>query len=126
LVNRLAELIPKNVAPLPSHVAAVQTFRFIVSKNWDLLFEAAYCQINQGYQILSSEEDAPNFSYDQHNLLKIHGSVDRPLTLVATTDDHEAYPDTHPRLLERVGELLWNNTVLFVGYSLRDEHVRRL
>jgi hypothetical protein len=76
--------------------------------------------------VLSSEDDAPNFNYDQHNLLKIHGSADRPLTLVATTDDYESYADTHPRLLDRVADPLFNNAVLFVGYGLRDEHVRRL
>lgn len=126
LVNRIAELIPQDVAPLESHLVAVKPFRFIVTTNWDLLFERAYEQVGQGKQVLSSEDDAPNFSFDQHNLLKLHGTVDRPLTIVATTDDYESYPDTHPDLLDRVGELLWNNTVLFVGHSLRDEHVRRL
>jgi NAD-dependent SIR2 family protein deacetylase len=126
LVNELAGLIPKNAAPSKGHAAAVESFRFIITTNWDLLFEGAYKEIGQGYQVLASEEDAPNFNYDQHNLLKIHGSIDRPLTLIATTDDYESYADTHPGLLERVGDLLNNNTVLFVGYGLRDEHVRRL
>jgi hypothetical protein len=126
LVNRLADLFPKNAPPLPSHVAAVKAFRFIVTTNWDLLFEAAYRQISQGYQVLVRDEDAPNFNYDQHNLLKIHGSADMPLTLIATSDDYECYPDTHQRLLDRVGQLLNSHTVLFAGYGLRDEHVRRL
>jgi NAD-dependent SIR2 family protein deacetylase len=126
LVNRLAGLIPKNAPPLPSHVVAVKLFRFIVTTNWDMLFEAAYNQIGQGYQCLATEADAPNFNYDQHNLLKIHGSVDRPLTLVATSDDYENYADTHKQLLDRITDLLHRNTVLFVGYGLRDEHVRRL
>jgi len=126
LVNELAALIPKNAPPSQGHVSAVKLFRFIITTNWDLLFEGAYREIGQSYQVLSSEEDAPNFNYDQHNLLKIHGSVDRPLTLIATTDDYEGYTDTHPRLLDRVSELIDNNTVLFAGYGLRDEHVRRL
>jgi hypothetical protein len=126
LVNELAAQIPKDAPPSGAHLAAVGAFRFIVTTNWDLLFEAAYKQIGQGYQVLASEEDAPNFNYDQHNLLKIHGSVDRPLTLVATTDDYESYADTHSGLLDRVGGLLDNNVLLFVGYGLRDEHVRRL
>jgi hypothetical protein len=126
LVNDLAALIRKDAAPSEGHVAAVQSFRFIITTNWDLLFEAAYNQIGQGYHVLAGEEDAPNFNYDQHNLLKIHGSADRPLTLIATTDDYESFADTHPELLQRVGDLLNNNTVLFVGYGLRDEHVRRL
>lgn len=57
---------------------------------------------------------------------KTHGSVDRPLTLIATSEDYEAYPDTHGQLLSRLQELLHNNVVLFVGYALRDEHVRRM
>jgi hypothetical protein len=126
LVDRLAALIPQDKAPQESHVAAVKTFRFIVTTNWDLLFEAAYRKINQHYQVLSQDADAPMFSYDQHNLLKIHGSADRPVSLVATTDDYENYSETHARLLGKVAELLQNNTVLFVGYGLRDEHVRHL
>jgi hypothetical protein len=126
LVNRLAGLFPQNATPSPSHVAAVKSFRFIVTTNWDLLFEAAYRQIGQGYQVLVRDDDAPNFNYDQHNLLKIHGSADMPLTLIATSEDYECYPDTHARLLDRVRNLLSTNTVLFVGYGLRDEHVRRV
>ena len=58
--------------------------------------------------------------------LKIHGSADRPATLVASTDDYENYTHTHARLLAKVGECMQNNTVLFVGYGLRDEHLRHL
>ena len=112
LVNKIAAQIPKNAPPTPAHVSAVETFRFIVTTNWDLLFEAAYQQIGEGYHVLAHESDAPNFNYDQHNLLKLHGSVDRPLTIVATTDDYESYADTHKQLLDRVGELLHSNTVL--------------
>jgi len=126
LVNRLAAAIPQGAIPTPSHVEAVKAFRFIITTNWDLLFEAAYRQIGQGYNVLSSNEDAPNFTYDQHNLLKIHGSVDRPLTLIATSEDYEGYAYTHGLLLDRVYELLNNNTALFVGYGLRDHHIRQL
>jgi len=126
LVNRLAALIDQNAAPTDGHLAAVKAFRFVVTTNWDMLFEAAYRKIGQHYQVLSTNADAPNFNFDQHNLLKIHGSADRPLTLVATSEDYESYPDTHSELLQRTGDLLYNNTVLFVGYAVRDEHVRRL
>jgi hypothetical protein len=126
LVNRLAGLIDQTAKPTASHIAAVSAFRFIVTTNWDLLFEAAYRHIGQHYQVLSSEGDVPNFDYDQHNLLKIHGSADRPLTLVTTSEDYESYPDTHAGFLDRLTQLLHNNTVLFVGYALRDEHLRRL
>ena len=126
LVNRLAGLIPQNASPTESHIAAVEAFRFIITTNWDLLFEEAYKRIGQGYSVLSSNADAPNFNYDQHNLLKIHGSIDKPLTMIATSEDYEGYIVTHDKLVDRIAELVHNNTVLFVGYGIRDENVRQL
>ena len=126
LVVDLAALIPKNKKPQDSHIAAVKAFRFIVTTNWDMLFEAAYNAINQDFQVLVRDVDAPLFNYDQHNLLKIHGSAIHPTSLVATTEDYENYEETHVELLKKVTNLLDNNTVLFVGYGLRDEHIRHL
>jgi hypothetical protein len=126
LVFRIAELIPKNATPLPSHLVAVEAFRFIITTNWDLLFEEAYRTAMPHYHRIVAESDVPGFNFDQHNLLKIHGSVDQPTSMVATTEDYEAYPDTHSGMLRCVADLVSNNTVLFVGYGIRDEHVRRL
>jgi hypothetical protein len=126
LVGLLASLIPQNVAPLQSHIASVNTFRFIITTNWDQLFESASNQLSHRYHILTEEADASMFNYDNHNLLKIHGSIDRPRSLVCTTDDFEGYADTHANLLNHVANLIDNYTVLFVGYGMRDEHLRRL
>src|SRR5579863_1845735 len=41
LVDKLASLIPQDRQPQPSHFAAVAAFRFIITTNWDLLFERA-------------------------------------------------------------------------------------
>lgn len=126
LVGLLASFIPQSAAPLPGHISAVNSFRFIITTNWDQLFESAATQLGHRYHILSQESDAPMFNYDQHNLLKIHGSVDRPQSMVCTTEDYEGYADSHPQLLNHVATLLDNYTVLFVGYGMRDEHLRRL
>ena len=126
LVQRLAGLIPKNRSPLASHLAAAETFRFIVTTNWDLLFEAAYQHLGLNYQILVREADAPGFGFDQYNLLKIHGSADTPLTLVARSEDYGVYSETHKEMLKHVEHLLYTNTVLFVGYGLRDPHMQHL
>jgi len=126
LVNKLAELIPTNRAPSPAHVAAVECFQYILTTNWDNLFEKAFDQIGKGKQVLASDAEAPNFSFDQTNLVKLHGTVDRPLTLIATTDQYENYPETHKQLLDQVATLLAQRAVLYVGYGLRDEHIRRV
>lgn len=126
LVGLLASLIPQNALPLQSHLSAVNSFRFIITTNWDQLFEAAATQAGHRYHILSEEADAPMFNYDSHNLLKVHGSIDRPRSMVCTTEDYEGYADSHAQLLNHIANLIDNYTVLFVGYGMRDEHLRRL
>jgi SIR2-like domain len=126
LVFKLASMFSPSTTSAPAHLAAVKTFRYIVTTNYDTLFEAAMRQSNEHYQVLSREADAPGFSFDQHNLIKLHGSADQPLTLISTLDDYEGYNDTHPQLLDLLTNLLYSNTILFVGYSLRDEHIRHL
>jgi hypothetical protein len=126
LVGLLASLIPQNAPALSSHLSAVNIFRFIITTNWDQLFESAANQANHRYHILTEEADAAMFNYDNHNLLKIHGSIDRPRSLVCTTEDYEGFADTHAQLLNHVANLIDNYTVLFIGYGMRDEHLRRL
>lgn len=126
LVNKLAALLPSHVAPSPGHLAAVECFQFILTTNWDGLFERAFDQRGKAKQVLASDAEAPNFSFDSTNLVKLHGTVDRPLTLVATTDQYENYPETHKLLLDQVATLLSQRAVLYVGYGLRDEHIRRV
>jgi hypothetical protein len=125
-VDKLASLIPQDREPQDSHIAAVKSFRFIVTTNWDLLFERACQKVGQHFQVLSQDADAPLFNYDRHNLLEIHGSADRPISLVTRTEDYEDDTPTHGNLLRKVAGLLDRNTVLFVGYGLRDEHIRHL
>jgi NAD-dependent SIR2 family protein deacetylase len=126
LVDQLAARIPTSVAPSDAHRAAVKAFGYVITTNWDLLFEDAARAIGVRYHVVSSEDDVPAFHLDQHNLLKIHGSVDHITSLIATTDDYESYADEHSGVLNCVSELLSGKTVLFVGYGLRDEHVRRV
>jgi NAD-dependent SIR2 family protein deacetylase len=126
LVSFLAAHVPINRPPSEGHVAAVNLFPCIITTNWDLLFEEAYRKLRKEYRLLVEDRDAPNFSYEHANLLKIHGSVDRPRSLICTTEDYETYPETHPQLLDKVASLLTENTILFVGYGLGDEHVRAL
>lgn len=126
VLNKLAQSIPRNVAPSSAHVAAVRAFRHIVTTNWDMLFEDAYKTTGQRWQTIARDEDAVNFMQNENTILKIHGTVEQPITIVATEEQYESYHVTHRQILDRVGELLFTNTVLFVGYAIHEEHMRRL
>lgn len=126
LTTKLADLIPQDREPSPEHIAAARMFGTIITTNWDVLFETAYRYIGRSPRTLASNEDAADFHRDRATVIKIHGTADRPSTLVATEQQYERYHLTHERMLQRVVELMRDNIVVFVGYGLRDEHVRRL
>lgn len=126
LANRISDLIPRDRDASPQHIAAARAFKIIITTNWDLLFEDAYKNTGNPARTISSNDDVDGFRSDRTAVIKMHGSADRPATLVATAYQYELYHLSHARLLERVAELLRDKVVLFAGYGLRDEHVRRL
>lgn len=64
LVNELSDLIPQNVAPTDNLRFTAKCFRYILTTNWDQLFEEAIKELGGKFRVLSSAQDAPNFNYD--------------------------------------------------------------
>src|SRR5258708_9751762 len=107
------------------HVAVGQIpfFTEIVTSNWDDYFET-----ETGAIPLVQGPDFDYWDLDQRKVLKVHGSVLNPGSIVATRVEYD-------RSLEalRSGELgtaerhlLATRSVVFVGYSLRDDDIRQV
>ncbi|MBN1347104.1 MAG: SIR2 family protein [Phycisphaerae bacterium] len=126
LANKISDLIPRDLDISPHHNAAAAVFKTTITTNWDLLFENAYAEAGKEYRVVSCDDEANAIRHDREMVIKMHGSADRPTTLVATSHQYELYHKTHAKLLERVAELLRDKVVVFAGYGLRDEHIRRL
>ena len=88
LVNELAALIPKNAAP---SAGASGGRRFLPVHRHDELGSALRGRVPADRAGLPGAcgrgRRAATSASTSTNLLKIHGSVDRPLALIATTDD---------------------------------------
>jgi NAD-dependent SIR2 family protein deacetylase len=126
LVRLLENSIPRAMQPASGHLAAVRVFRTIITTNWDLLFEAAFQRDGRAYQRVICEADLEVLRGDLPVLIKMHGTVDQAHTIICTTEDFECYYDIHSAVADYVKQLLFEHTILFVGYGLHDEHVRRL
>jgi SIR2-like domain len=95
----------------------------IVTTNWDTLFER-----NCAAQPFILDEDMVFWESADRRVLKIHGSIDNPSTVVATRKDYDRNLDRlHKGLMgARLKSLLATKTIVFFGYSLRDEDFREV
>jgi len=111
--NRFCTMFAYELARLP-HVDR------IVTTNWDPFLE-------QSMNILVpmvEDRDLAFWRDTKRQVLKIHGCITRPYTLVATRDDYETCIKRNPLVFNKLRDLMASRTFVFVGYSLRDSDFR--
>lgn len=104
-------------------LAGLFTVRNIVTTNWDDYFEQC-C----GAQPFVTDADWAYWKADDRKVFKLHGSVLNPGSVVATVADYKrCYRNLSQGLVgAKLKEMLSTKTVVFVGYSLRDDDLIRL
>lgn len=63
---------------------------------------------------------------DKGSLLKIHGSISNPSSIVLTDRDYANFEEKSKILSARVMNLFLENPVIFLGYSISDSNIRNL
>jgi hypothetical protein len=102
-----------------------------VTTNYDKLLERAYSQVNGGgfpKTLTHKDTDAlGRLLFDGGPfILKAHGDIDRPETVVLTSRDYSDIIHANPAFNESFSALLLTKALLFVGYSLSDPDFRLL
>jgi hypothetical protein len=95
----------------------------VVTTNWDAYFEEE-CDATP----FITGEDIPLWRMGGRKVLKIHGSISSPGSIVATENDYrQRLEDLNTNVMGTfLRNFLATRTVVFVGYSLRDWNFRRL
>jgi hypothetical protein len=114
---------------LSDHVPAVYT------TNFDDLLERAFAAAGKPYQVVAEAKDLHDWRFDQVGgrfvprfpIYKLHGSLDRPHTLVLGETDFQRREGlaSHPIDLRFCSDVV-GREVLLVGYSFSDPNVRWL
>lgn len=104
-----------------SAVGVIPFFREIITTNWDDYFER-----ESGAIPLVTGNDFDYWELPVRKVLKIHGSYQNPGSIIATREeyDHSLAQLRGGALGSTVRHLLATKTVVFVGYSLRDDDIR--
>jgi len=93
-----------------------------VTTNYDDLFEAAWSAAGLSPRILPWEA----FADERPWLLKLHGSINQPESIVLSRDDYLRFEGEGVALAGIVQAMLLTRHMLFVGYSLSDDNFYRL
>jgi len=127
LMSRLREVLQEPEQPSETYrlIAALsRKFRAIITTNYDSLLEKAFEEIGCPFYRVIEAADLANapVGTDVPILLKIHGDLNKPETIILTREDYYHYLDKS--LKSTLGVVLKaqlaTGTFLFVGYSLRD------
>jgi len=108
--------------PLPkTHtILANLPLKAIVTTNYDNLLEKALSEKKRNVTKIVYDKQAPLAEANQLQIIKMHGDIDDPSTIVITKKDYDEYPEKHKALITHLLGLLISSHFLFVGFSLED------
>jgi len=126
----LVELLKEHYAKEPERneihksLSIINRVKYVITTNYDPLFENAY---GDNIVTIAHDEELPRISdYPEKTiLLKIHGDLSDPDSIIITSDDYEKF-DTDSILWTKIKSLLAEYSVLFIGYSVSDPNVREM
>ena len=105
-----------------SQLATIPFFKLILTTNWDPLLERALDVLVPTTQ----DRDLAFWDDRKKQVVKIHGCITRPHSIVATQSDYDACIEANALLFNKVRDLMATKTFLFTGYSLKDADFREL
>lgn len=121
LITKIIEALKKPTAPSEVHqLIASLPFQVIFTTNYDSLLERALSSEGKSLTVTVSDVGAAYWSADKVQVIKMHGSIDDPESLVITADDYSTYFRRHPLITNVLKTQLLTKTFLFLGYSLSD------
>jgi hypothetical protein len=118
-----------HAAPTPSHRALVKLpLTELFTTNYDTLIESAFLAVATQLTVSSRPEQfiARLSAQPSRHLVKLHGTVDEPATIVLTRAQYAASRRERIEMFDYLRHRLQQHSFLFVGYSLADPNFTQL
>ena len=90
-----------------------------ITTNYDSLLEDSENHLSKLYTVVTEDSDLLSKASDRY-IIKMHGDLAFPRTIVLKESDYIDYEQNHPLISTFIRSLLINHTFLFLGYSLND------
>jgi hypothetical protein len=118
-----------HAAPTPSHRALVKLpITELFTTNYDTLIESAFLEATTALTVSARPEQfiARLSAPPSRHLVKLHGSVDEPASIVLTRAQYAASRRERIAMFDYLRHRLQQHSFLFVGYSLSDPNFTQL
>jgi len=119
----VAEIVSKNGRFTPAHVLLHSLNIPAVTTNYDNLYEKAGISVGKLTPCLPWDRCHLFDTDTGHSLLKLHGSVHDPDSIVLTRKDYNRFGDEREALRGMVASMMVEREILFVGFSMTDDNV---
>ena len=125
LLSEVGKLLdpPQGLQPTAAHRKAVRLFDLILTTNWDSLFEKAAAAHGNRFGVIADEIAG---AWQGCAIIKLHGSLETPASLLLTESDVLGMDKSRARLWAAVRDILRDRTLVVIGTSLRDPSIIRL
>lgn len=109
------------IEPTGNHDLLVRLpVNIVFTTNFDDLLERAYRKAGRPVNLVVGAAELPFWDEARVNLVKLHGTHDRPATFTITERDYNTIYRNNPLIVQQLNALLAIKTFLFVGYSVSD------
>jgi len=98
----------------------------MVTTNWDDLVEKACASSGIGCIKIWKDDQVPLSGSEEKTIIKIHGSLDDPCSVVFSESDYASFPEKNRLMQSLFGTLLAYKAILFVGYSYNDYNLKSI
>lgn len=95
----------------------------IITTNYDKLLESSESVYCKQYDVIIEDKDLLDSTQSKY-IIKMHGDISRPETIVLKEQDYLEYSQKHVLIELFVKALLADHTILFLGYSLNDYNIK--
>ena len=117
----------KEVVASPVHRALVGLgCKLIYTTNFDGFIEQAHRGLNQRYRTIRSAQDMVDLHDDRVHIVKLHGDLSSPSTMVFTETSYFERLSFEAPLDVKLRADALGKSLLFIGYSLSDINIRYL
>ena len=112
---------PKLVTELNMFRKLSRKIPAVITTNYDRFLEQ---EVFTDYSVLVFPDDYYFSDSDGYgDILKIHGTAERPDTIVITTEDYDGLKSDSKIVMSRITSLMCNNPIIFIGYSMSDSEI---
>lgn len=95
----------------------------VITTNYDSMVEKAFPEFDP---YIGQDELLLGDAQFIGEIYKIHGSVEKPASLVLTAEDYERVETKNQYLAAKLLTIFAEHPVIFVGYSLNDKYIRQI